>query len=172
MRAGLGLVGSAPQRTPNRVIPVIIQHQVRAVTRTVEPAVDAILILRQRRAHRLLSGRSIRPRRRRRDTRLVLQPLPQLIVGAAHMLLQCVPALRFILRQIVWAAGVSRRWRRSRRACRLIPGFLPLFLAPFFSAFCAPLGSRLTAFGSWCRRLSRRRGRLRRIAAHTHHKQK
>jgi len=66
-------------------------------SRAIEPAVDAVLVAGDGLADRLLRGGSIGPGGGRRDISFAFQPLAELVVGAADVLVQRVSTGGFVL---------------------------------------------------------------------------
>ena len=74
----------------------IIEHQV-GMPSPVQPALNAVLVLRNRFADDALRGSPVRIGGSARDRGLALEPVAEFIVGATHVLAQDVPAGGFIL---------------------------------------------------------------------------
>jgi hypothetical protein len=99
MRTRLGLIGIAIQCATDRVgrVSIIIDHQIRMPYRAVEPAVDLLPVLFDRRANCALGTFAICPRRCGGDIALVTESLSKFSVGASNVFAERVAARRFIL---------------------------------------------------------------------------
>jgi len=135
MRAGFGLILAALYGTPNRTrgVAVVIEDEVGAVAGAIKPAVDAILILPNGCADRLLGGGQVGPGGRSGDIAFAFEALAKLIVSSADMFFQGVAAGGFVLFQIPGGPGTGPG------RCVLVLGLgLPLlaaFLATLLSSF-------------------------------------
>jgi len=91
---------SPVHRSPNRLVGLIVEHQVPMPSPPVQPILDAILRLRNRGANHMLSGSAIGVSGGPGNLGFARQPLAQVLFGQAHVLPQDVPACAFILAQV------------------------------------------------------------------------
>jgi hypothetical protein len=100
MGTGLTLIFAATHRPADgmRRITLVIQHQVGMAAFAIKPAADLRLLRLQKAPDNHLRRRPIGISRCRGNVPFASQPPPQLVVGAADMLLQGVTTCSFILR--------------------------------------------------------------------------
>jgi len=98
--AGAGLSIAPVEGTPDRRVGVVIEHQVGVSPGTVEPALNAVLILRDGSADGVLGGSAVGVGGRAGDITLALQPLAKFVIGPADMLAEDVSTGRFVLGEV------------------------------------------------------------------------
>ena len=102
MRTRFSLIGVTSQGATDRVgrVSIIIDYQVRMPSRAVEPAVNFLVVLFDRRTDGPLGGFAIAPGRGSRDVALVTESLPKFSIRASNVFAKRVAAPGFVLREI------------------------------------------------------------------------
>src|SRR6516162_3216873 len=102
MSAGLGLIGVAAEGPADGVgrIAIVVEHEVGMAVAG-EPALDAVVVLREGAAYGAFGGVAIGPSGSGGDFVFMAEALAELIVGAADVLTERVPAGGFVPGEVV-----------------------------------------------------------------------